>query len=195
MAGNTTEPAHDACMLERLICIQEFCPNHPNARLLRVLEQREVTRIGGHRTIPVDIRIIAATNRDLQEAVAERAFRLDLYYRLNVVELTIPPLRRRSEDIPLLIERFTGELSPGNKSRLEGFSPGAMDLLQNYAWPGNVRELRNLIEHLVFLAPRAIVEPEDLFPHLENHIGQLLPKLLARKLLTLFRPFFQQKQY
>ena len=137
-------------------------------RLLRVLEQREITRIGGHTTIPVDIRIIAATNRDLQEAVAERAFRLDLYYRLKVVELAIPPLRRRSEDIPLLIERFTGELSQGNKSRLEGFSPGAMDLLQNYAWPGNVRELRNIIEHLVFLAPRAIVEPEDLFPHLEN---------------------------
>ena len=137
-------------------------------RLLRVLEQREVSRIGGTATIPVDIRVVAATNRDLQEAVAERAFRLDLYHRLKVVELVIPPLRRRSEDIPLLIERFTDELSQGNKTRLEGFSPAAMDLLQNYAWPGNVRELRNLIEHLVFLAPRAIVEPEDLLPHLES---------------------------
>ena len=137
-------------------------------RLLRVLEQREVTRIGGDSTLPVDIRIVAATNRDLQEAVADRAFRLDLYHRLKVVELVIPPLRRRSEDIPLLIERFTSELSEGNKTRLEGFSPAAMDLLQNYAWPGNVRELRNLIEHLVFLAPRAFVEPEDLLPHLES---------------------------
>ena len=137
-------------------------------RLLRVLEQREVTRIGGDTSLPVDLRIVAATNRDLQEAVAERAFRLDLYHRLKVVELAIPPLRRRSEDIPLLIERFIHEFAQGNKTRLEGFSPGAMELLQNYAWPGNVRELRNLVEHLVFLAPRAMVEPEDLLPQLES---------------------------
>ena len=137
-------------------------------RLLRVLEQREVTRIGGDTSLPVDLRIVAATNRDLQEAVAERAFRLDLYHRLKVVELAIAPLRRRSEDIPLLIERFIHEFAQGNKTRLEGFSPGAMELLQNYAWPGNVRELRNLVEHLVFLAPRAMVEPEDLLPQLES---------------------------
>ena len=137
-------------------------------RLLRVLEQREVTRIGGDTSLPIDLRIVAATNRDLQEAVAERAFRLDLYHRLKVVELAIAPLRRRSEDIPLLIERFIHEFAQGNKTRLEGFSPGAMELLQNYAWPGNVRELRNLVEHLVFLAPRAMVEPEDLLPQLES---------------------------
>ena len=144
-------------------------------RLLRVLEQREVTRIGGDATIPVDIRVIAATNRDLQEAVSERAFRLDLYHRLKVVELSIPPLRRRSEDIPLLIERFTSELAQGGKTRLEGFAPAAMDLLQNYAWPGNVRELRNLVEHLIFLAPRALVEPEDLLPQLESPPARHLP--------------------
>lgn len=137
-------------------------------RLLRVFEQREITRIGGDAVIPVDIRIIAATNRDLQEAVSNREFRLDLYHRLKVVELNIPPLRRRTEDIPLLIERFIGELARGNKSRLEGFSPAAMDLLQSYAWPGNVRELRNLVEHLVFLAPRSLVEPEDLLSLLES---------------------------
>ena len=144
-------------------------------RLLRVLEQREVVRIGGSAPIAVDIRVIAATNRDLQKAVDQREFRLDLYHRLKVVELYIPPLRRRAEDIPLLIEHFISELTEGNKSRLEGFSAAAIDLLQNYAWPGNVRELRNLIEHLVFLAPRALVEPEDLLPHLGSQPERHLP--------------------
>jgi DNA-binding NtrC family response regulator len=137
-------------------------------RLLRVLEQREVTRIGGQTPIPVDIRVIAATNRDLQEAVAQREFRLDLYHRLKVVELAIPPLRRRPEDIPLLVEHFAEQLVQGHPTRFEGFSPAALDLLQRYEWPGNVRELRNLMEHLVFLAPRSRVEPEDLLPHLES---------------------------
>lgn len=144
-------------------------------RLLRVLEQREVVRIGGSASVAVDIRVIAATNRDLQKAVDQREFRLDLYHRLKVVELDIPPLRRRAEDIPLLIEHFTSELTRDNKSRLEGFSPAAMDLLQRYAWPGNVRELRNLIEHLVFLAPRAFVEPDDLLPHLKLQPTPHLP--------------------
>ena len=144
-------------------------------RLLRVLEQREVARIGGSAPISVDIRVIAATNRDLQKAVDQREFRLDLYHRLKVVELDIPPLRRRAEDIPLLIEHFTSELAQGNKSRLEGFSAAAIDLLQSYAWPGNVRELRNLIEHLVFLAPRALVEPEDLLLHLGIQPTRHLP--------------------
>ena len=144
-------------------------------RLLRVLEQREVVRIGGSALISVDIRVIAATNRDLQKAVDQREFRLDLYHRLKVVEFDIPPLRRRAEDIPLLIEHFTSELTQDNKSCLEGFSAAAIDLLQNYAWPGNVRELRNLIEHLVFLAPRALVEPEDLLPHLGSQPTRHLP--------------------
>jgi len=142
---------------------------------LRVLEHREVVRIGGSAPVSVDIRVIAATNRDLQKAVDQREFRLDLYHRLKVVELDIPPLRRRAEDIPLLIEHFTNELTQDNKSRLEGFSAAAIDLLQSYAWPGNVRELRNLIEHLVFLAPRALVEPEDLLPHLRSQPTRHLP--------------------
>ena len=144
-------------------------------RLLRVLEQREVVRIGGSASVLVDIRVIAATNRDLQKAVDQREFRLDLYHRLKVVELDIPPLRRRAEDIPLLIEHFISALTQDNKSRLEGFSTAAIELLQSYAWPGNVRELRNLIEHLVFLAPRAFVEPEDLLPHLEIQPTRHLP--------------------
>ena len=144
-------------------------------RLLRVLEQREVVRIGGSAPVSVDLRVIAATNRDLQKAVDQREFRLDLYHRLKVVELDIPPLRRRAEDIPLLIEHFISELTQDNKSRLEGFSAAALDLLQNYAWPGNVREVRNLIEHLVFLSPRALVEPEDLVPHLVIQPTRHLP--------------------
>lgn len=137
-------------------------------RLLRVLEERKVTRIGGDTAIPVDVRVLAATNRDLQEAVAQRDFRLDLYHRLKVVELNIPPLRKRSEDIPDLVAHFVQELTQGKRSRFTDFSASARDILEDYAWPGNVRELRNLVEHLVFLAPRALVEPEDLLPHLEH---------------------------
>ncbi len=137
-------------------------------RLLRVLEERKVTRIGGDAAVPVDVRVVAATNRDLQEAVGRREFRLDLYHRLKVVELNIPPLRKRSEDIPDLVAHFVEDLTRENRSRFERFSPAAQALLDEYAWPGNVRELRNLIEHLVFLAPRRIVEPEDLLPHLEQ---------------------------
>ena len=137
-------------------------------RLLRVLEQREVTRIGGHNPISVDIRVIAATNKDLQQAVSQREFRLDLYHRLKVVELEIPPLRRRPQDIPQLIQHFLTQLSPKKGPRFEGFSSSAMDLLLEYDWPGNVRELRNLVEHLIFLGPRGKVEPGDLLSHLEK---------------------------
>ncbi len=137
-------------------------------RLLRVLEERKVTRIGGSASVPVDVRVIAATNRDLQEAVAQREFRLDLYHRLKVVDLTIPPLRRRSEDIAELVDHFVNELAKDGKSRFAGFSAAAQDLLEHYAWPGNVRELRNLMEHLVFLGPRRLIEPEDLLEHLES---------------------------
>ena len=146
-------------------------------RLLRVLEQHEVTRVGGHTSIPVDIRVIAASNKDLQQAVSQGEFRLDLYYRLKVVEWTIPPLRQRQEDIPLLIQHFVDELAQKNQVRFEGLSPTALDLLQEYDWPGNVRELRNLVDHLAFLGPRGQVEPRDLLPHLERPptLGTHLP--------------------
>jgi DNA-binding NtrC family response regulator len=137
-------------------------------RLLRVLEQREVTRVGGSAAIPIDICVIAASNKDLQQAVARREFRLDLYHRLKVVELNIPPLRQRLDDLPLLIEHFVDHFVQAGKGRFEGFSPAAMELLLSYDWPGNVRELRNLIEHLVYLGPRRLVEPRDLLPQLEK---------------------------
>ena len=147
-------------------------------RLLRVLEQREVTRVGGNAVIPVDVRIIAATNRDLQQAVAAGEFRLDLYHRLKVAELPIPPLRSRPEDIPPLIDHFVARFSADadGGTRFAGFSQMAMNMLMEYEWPGNVRELRNLVEHLIFLGPRRPVEPRDLLPHLEK------PPVLERPL-------------
>jgi len=146
-------------------------------RLLRVLEERQITRIGGSDSIPVDVRVIAATNRDLQQAVAQGEFRRDLYHRLKIVELVLPPLRQRREDIPLLIEHFAAELAQQAEARFAGFSPAAMNLLMEYDWPGNVRELRNLIEHLLHLGPAGPVEPQHVLPHLERapSFGHALP--------------------
>jgi len=137
-------------------------------RLLRVLEERRVTRIGGDTALPVDVRVIAASNRDLLQAVSRGEFRRDLYHRLKVVELNLPPLRSRKEDIPVLIEHFTRRHAAAARSRLQGFSPAALDLLLEYEWPGNVRELLNLVEYLVFMGPDHPVEPADLLAHLES---------------------------
>ena len=137
-------------------------------RLLRVLEQREVTRVGGGDPIPVDIRVVAATNKNLQEAVTRREFRLDLYHRLKVVEVAIPPLRQRVEDIPLLTDHFVAQFAGEAREPFQGFSEAAMALLFDYDWPGNVRELRNLVENMVYLGPRRRLEPQDLLPHLER---------------------------
>jgi len=143
-------------------------PLAAQVRLLRVLEQREVTRVGGSSPVPVDVRVIAATNRDLQQAVSEGHFRRDLYHRLKVVELSIPPLRRHPEDVSLLIDHFTSTIPQQNgRHRFKGVSAAAMQVLEDYDWPGNIRELRNLVESLVFLGPDVEVEPADLIPHLE----------------------------
>ncbi|MBM3278786.1 MAG: sigma-54-dependent Fis family transcriptional regulator [Candidatus Handelsmanbacteria bacterium] len=137
-------------------------------RLLRVLEEREVTRIGGTAAIPVDVRVVAATNRDLQQAMARGEFRRDLYHRLKIAELALPPLRQRREDVALLIEYFVEEFAPQRQTPFAGFTAAALELLGEYDWPGNVRELRNLVEHLVFLGPQGQVEPHHLLPHLER---------------------------
>ena len=144
-------------------------PLAAQVRLLRVLEQREVTRVGGSAPVAVDVRVLAATNKDLQRAVSQGHFRRDLYHRLKVVELSIPPLRQRREDIGLLIEHFIDTIPrEGDRRRFKGFSAAAMQLLEEYGWPGNVRELRNLVESLLFLGPDVEVEPADLIPHLEQ---------------------------
>jgi Nif-specific regulatory protein len=132
------------------------------AMLLRVLQNREFQRLGGTRTISVDIRIIAATNEDLEDAIQKKTFRQDLYFRLNVVSLTMPPLRERRDDIPLLAGHFTQLYSRKNKRVVRGVSMEALSLLQAYDWPGNVRELENVIEHAIVFGSTDEVMPEDL---------------------------------
>ncbi len=121
-------------------------------KLLRVLEERKFERVGGEATIECDIRIIAATNRNLREYVAQGKFRDDLYFRLNVVDITLPSLSERVGDIPLLAGRFLKEYCEKNSKRIDGITPEAMTMLSSYSWPGNVRELRNAIEKMVVLA-------------------------------------------
>jgi DNA-binding NtrC family response regulator len=137
-------------------------PLDVQVKLLRVLEQREFMRVGGTDTISVDLRLIAATNQDLETAVEEGKFRSDLYYRLKVVTLKIPPLRERREDIPLLANHFLETFAEENGRPGMHFSPDAMRLLVDNRWEGNVRELRNLVESLVVLAPQEEVRPQDL---------------------------------
>ena len=121
-------------------------------KLLRVLQERELTRVGGDEVLKVDVRVIAATNRDLFQAIATGRFREDLYYRLNVVPLHVPPLRSRREDIPLLAQHFLIHFAAQNHKPIRGFTPQAMDRLLRYGWPGNVRELMNAVERGVVLA-------------------------------------------
>lgn len=131
-------------------------------KLLRVLQQREFERVGGTKTIKVDVRIITATNIDLDKAVMIGNFREDLYYRLNVIPIVVPPLRERTEDIPLLTEHFLNQFNSSKKKHIKGFSPEAMNLLLVYRWPGNIRELENLIERVVILKGEGMVLPEDM---------------------------------
>ncbi len=121
-------------------------------KLLRVLEERTFERVGSEDTIEVDIRLIAATNRNLRDDVAQGKFREDLYFRLNVVDITLPPLAERAGDIPLLAGRFLKEYCEKNGKPIEGMTPDALSVLTAYAWPGNVRELRNTIEKMVVLS-------------------------------------------
>lgn len=133
------------------------------AKILRVLQEREFEPVGGTRSIRVDTRIISATNRNIEEEVAGDRFREDLYYRLNVVALTVPPMRDRLADIPLLAEHFLKQYATKNKRTFKGFQPRAMDLLMRYSWPGNVRELENVIERAVILSMGERIGPEQ-FP-------------------------------
>ncbi len=118
-------------------------------KLLRVLQEREVERVGSTKVTKVDVRVIAATNRDIEELVASGEFREDLMYRLKVVVIDLPPLRERKSDIPLLVEHFIGEFNGENRKKVSGMTRGAMEILMQHTWPGNVRELRNLIEGMV----------------------------------------------
>ena len=135
------------------IFLDEIAETTPTmqAKLLRVLQQKEIQRVGGEDVIPVDVRIVAATNRDLEVEVAEGRFREDLFYRLNVMPLNVPPLRERLDDIPLLADYFLNRYAEKNRKAVKGFTPMAMDMLLKYDWPGNVRELENAVERAVIL--------------------------------------------
>jgi DNA-binding NtrC family response regulator len=130
------------------------------AKLLRVLQEREIERIGSNKPIKIDIRVISATNINLEDAVVQGKFRQDLYFRLNVVPISIPPLRERKEDIPLLAKHFLNKFNTAFNKKVPGFSGKALDALTRYHWPGNIRELENLIERIVVLSPGN--EPIDL---------------------------------
>jgi transcriptional regulator with GAF, ATPase, and Fis domain len=131
-------------------------------KLLRVLQEREFERVGGNRTIHVDVRIIAATNQDLEVMVEERRFRKDLFYRLNVIPIMIPPLRERRSDIPLLIDHFLKRFNQSKHTEVSGLGSEALQLLTDYDWPGNIRELENMIERLVVLKKQGVLSTEDL---------------------------------
>jgi len=130
--------------------------------LLRVLEEKEFSRVGGNELVKVDVRVISATNKNMKQAIADGQFREDLYYRLNVVTIELPPLRERKEDIPLLAQHFLRKFAGENQKEITSFSPGATDFLLKYEWPGNVRELENAVERAVILAKNSYIELTDL---------------------------------
>jgi Nif-specific regulatory protein len=136
-------------------------PISTQMKLLRVLQEKKFERLGSSKTISVDVRVIAATNRDLDKAIIEGSFREDLYYRLNVIQIFLPPLRERKEDIPILVEYFLQKFNEENRKRVR-ISDEAMSLMLEYPWPGNVRQLENCIERLVIMADEEVVGIEDL---------------------------------
>ena len=139
-------------------------------KLLRVIQEREFERVGGTRTIKLDVRILAATNRDLEKATRDGEFREDLYYRLNVIPLHIPPLREREDDIPLLLDHFMTEFCRKKKKTPPKISPDAAGILKGYPWPGNVRELENAIERMVILNDRGTITIDDLPEHVRKDV-------------------------
>jgi transcriptional regulator with GAF, ATPase, and Fis domain len=146
------------------IFLDEIGDMSPNlqVKLLRVLQERTFEPVGSSKTLSVDVRVVAATNQQLEQAIRERRFREDLFYRLNVFPVHVPPLRERPEDIPLLAQHFLERASQSKGKQVVGIQPETMDLLCAYAWPGNVRELENLIERLVILCSEGRIEPSDL---------------------------------
>ncbi|RLA90173.1 MAG: sigma-54-dependent Fis family transcriptional regulator, partial [Deltaproteobacteria bacterium] len=146
-------------------------PLPTQVKLLRVLQNGEFERVGGSTTLTVDIRVVAATNQDLEQAMNEGRFRKDLFYRLNVIQLEIPPLRERVEDIPLLAQYFLDKFCLENNRPAMGFAPESIQALKAYAWPGNVRELENVLERAVALCSDSTVKLEDLPDEIRDSSG------------------------
>ena len=148
-------------------------PISMQVKLLRALQEHEFERVGGIKTIQVDVRLVAATNRDLQDAIREQRFREDLYYRLNVVQIRLPPLRERKNDIPLLVGHFVKRFRERlNKPNVTGVRDEAMDLLLTHPWPGNIRELENVIERCMLFSDGTLIEKRDLPPELLRSLGE-----------------------
>jgi two-component system nitrogen regulation response regulator GlnG len=161
------------------------------ARLLRAIQEKEFYRVGGKETVKVDARIIAATNQDLEKAVAEKKFREDLLFRLNGISFTMPPLRERKGDVPILsahfLERFRDEFASGMKS----LSPKAMEALEGYNWPGNVRELENIIRRAVLMSQSVTITPEDLGLPLTRHRRESLEDIITARI----KPFIDKTDH
>ncbi|MGZ3494971.1 MAG: sigma-54-dependent transcriptional regulator [Thermodesulfobacteriota bacterium] len=153
------------------------------AKILRFLEEREFNRVGGSKTIKVDVRLITATNKDLNQMIKKALFREDLYYRINVVPILIPPLRERKEDIPLLVEHFINRFSVENNKNVKGITKEALDLMMQYEWPGNIRELENLIERVIALTSNPYIQINELPLSFKNvpKINELKDSILNRK--------------
>jgi two-component system response regulator GlrR len=156
-------------------------PLHIQVKLLRVLQDRQIRPVGSSRPVPVNVRIISATHRDLEEAIAENAFREDLFYRLNVVSLELPPLHKRREDIPLLAEHFLALLTERGDGQGRAFTPEAMQVLVEAPWPGNVRQLYNVVENAVALAASPLISDDLLLDALKQQQGKILPLAEARR--------------
>ncbi len=141
-------------------------------KILRVLQERCFERVGGEETIHVDVRLVAATNRDLEEEIRKGNFREDLYYRLNVVHIEVPPLRERKDDIPLLVSSFLETFNNEDGRQVEGFTPAARRALVSYSWPGNIRELRNTVESCVVMARGRLIDVDELPPQVSEGAGE-----------------------
>jgi two-component system response regulator GlrR len=146
-------------------------PLTTQVKLLRALQEREILPVGGHAPRKVDVRLIVATNKDLKKAIEEGTFREDLYYRIHVIPVSLPPLRERKEDIPLLADHFLQKYAIQMNREIHGFKPEALQRIMLYEWPGNVRELEHRIEHAVVMAAENYISPEDLFPSRREEPG------------------------
>lgn len=156
-------------------------PLHLQVKILRVLQEKQVRPVGSSTPVPVDVRIISATHRNLEEAIAHQKFREDLYYRLNVVSLELPPLHERKEDIPLLAEYFIQILSGDSDKPVKRFSPEAMRILVDAAWPGNIRQLYNVVENAFALATSSLITEDLLHDAIKQHQRKLIPLSEARR--------------